>query len=206
MGAQTKPASSRSAGQFDAWHRWGPARRAVVSGLLLAHLLAIQVGPRSPSILSDVMRQFYRPYLDAAYLDHGYKFFAPEPGPSHLIRYELEFADGSRLEGRLPDRARHWPRLLYHRHFMLSEFMPQFGDQVWDPRLPWQEQLFSPAQQTYIRSYASHLLEEHDARRVTLYLVQHRVPDPAEVLGGLALDDPSLYRTRPMGSFERQRR
>ena len=36
----------------------------------------------------------FRPYLEAAYLDHGYAFFAPDPGPSHLVRYELEFDDG----------------------------------------------------------------------------------------------------------------
>ena len=56
-------------------------------------------------------------------LANGYRFFAPEPGPSHLIRYEVTLPDGTRKEGFFPDRAHHQPRLLYHRYFMLSEFV-----------------------------------------------------------------------------------
>jgi len=29
----------------------------------------------------------------------GYHVFAPEPGPSHLVRYEVTRADGSQVEG-----------------------------------------------------------------------------------------------------------
>ncbi|MEX2560570.1 MAG: hypothetical protein WD403_11685 [Pirellulales bacterium] len=203
MGAQTNPASSRS-GQLAAWHRWSPGRRAVVSALLAAHLLAVLVGPWSRSILSDFLRGVYRPYLQAAYLDHGYKFFAPDPGPSHLIRYELEFGDGRRVEGMMPDRREHWPRLLYHRHFMLTETIPSpLLSPVWNPDAPWEEQTLSAPQQAYVRAYAAHLLEQYGAERVTLHLIQHRLADPPEVLDGIKLDDSSLYLTRPLGSFTR---
>ncbi|NIO41435.1 MAG: hypothetical protein GTO41_15415, partial [Burkholderiales bacterium] len=55
------------------------------------------------------------------FLDHGYRFFAPEPGPGHLVRYEVTTSDGAGAAGQFPDRDRIWPRLLYHRWFMLSE-------------------------------------------------------------------------------------
>jgi len=58
------------------------------------------------------------------FLGHGYRFFAPDPGPSHLVEFEITSADGSVVSGRFPDRdddANSLPRLQYHRWFMLSE-------------------------------------------------------------------------------------
>src|SRR5262249_5848411 len=77
-------------------------------------------GPPSPAI--DPIRQALQPYIAAMFLDHGYFFFAPNPGPNHLVDYKLEFADGRPpLEGRFPNLATERPRLLSHRYFMLSE-------------------------------------------------------------------------------------
>lgn len=65
---------------------------------------------------------WFRPYINAMYLNHGYAFFAPNPGPSHLVRYRIEFDDGREpIEGVFPDLKTQRPRLLYHRHFMLAE-------------------------------------------------------------------------------------
>jgi len=90
----------------------------------------ISVSPqmnRGDSVLGAELKKVYGPYITAAYLDHSYKFFAPNPGASHLVRYDLYFADGTKRVNSddqiLPDRLGHWPRLLYHRHFMLTEFM-----------------------------------------------------------------------------------
>src|SRR5262249_44997980 len=66
---------------------WSWPVRLGVSLLLIIHLAALVVGPSSvepSSYLSVQTWQVFRPYLDAAYLNHGYHFFAPEPGPSHL--------------------------------------------------------------------------------------------------------------------------
>src|SRR4051812_9871294 len=105
----------------------GRGVRAVASALLVAHLCAVFVGPwampPAGSLLSRSFAAALGPYVQAMYLDNGYRFFAPEPGPSHLIRYEILLPDGKRVEGYFPDRKRHWPRLLYHRYFMLSEFV-----------------------------------------------------------------------------------
>ena len=56
------------------------------------------------------------------YLNQGHSFFAPEVGPGHIIRYELFDQSGRVVEqGELPNRKEHWPRLRYHRHFMLAD-------------------------------------------------------------------------------------
>jgi hypothetical protein len=170
--------------------------------LIVAHTLALLVGPLSvpASVLGGFLQRFYRPYLEAAYLNHGYKFFGPDPGPSHLVRYEVELADGSLRDGLFPDRAEHCPRLLYHRHFMLSEMMMNVAGPG-DPRMAWENQPLSPLQREFSRSFARHLLAKHHARRVTLHLVEHMIPDPKEVLEGMKLDDPRLYHSRALGSY-----
>jgi hypothetical protein len=147
------------------------------------------------------LQYIYMPYLQAAYLNHGYKFFGPDPSPSHLVRYVVEMPDGERLEEIFPDHKLHWPRLFYHRHFMLSEFVFALAG-PYDPRFDWENQPLSPAQEAYIESYAHHLLAKYGAKRVTLYLVEHRLPSPQEVLDGMRLNDSRLYASRKLGSFE----
>src|SRR3954470_18484166 len=105
-----------------------PSRRVrvVVSVLLALHLFAVFVGPWAlppqNSELSASAARVLRPYLEALSLTNGYRFFAPEPGPSHLVRYEATLDDGTLRTGVFPDKQEHVPRLLYHRYFMLSEF------------------------------------------------------------------------------------
>ena len=53
-------------------------------------------------------------------MNQGHHFFAPDPGASTLVQYTVERPDGTILEGRMPNRQI-VPRLLYHRHFMLTE-------------------------------------------------------------------------------------
>src|SRR5262245_49379353 len=91
----------------DAGRRWGRGAKIFVSLLLGWHLLALLVGPLSVprSILGEKLQVVFRPYLQATFLDHAYKFFAPDPGPSHLIRYDVELADGSHKKGEFPRRS-----------------------------------------------------------------------------------------------------
>ncbi len=161
-----------------------PAWRVIISVLVSLHVLAVFAAPYSlppTSELADRMWQFFQPYLQTCYLNHGYAFFAPDPGPSHLIRYELEMPDGEVREGRFPNLAEQNPRLLYHRHFMLTEYLT-----IAPQNVPWRK--------AYVRSYAEHLLHAHQASRVSLYHVEHLIPFPDQVLEGMPLDDPSLYR------------
>lgn len=174
------------------WSR--PGVRLAASIVLGLHLLAIVMAPLAMTptspLLIAVWRGF-RPYLDAMYLNHGFHFFAPDPGPSHLIRYELEFADGSKSEGIFPNPSEHSPRLLYHRHFMLTEFANRIA--VDESR--------AADLKTLSQSFGEHLLSVHQAARVTLHLRRHFVPTPEHVLSGLPLDDPQFIQERLLGSF-----
>ncbi len=108
---------------------WSASRRAWVSLLIGLHLSAIFVAPWTAveprSQFGLVLRRFFEPYLQLMYLDHGYRFFAPEPGPSHLVYYQGTQPSGETVEGRIPDPQAIWPRLRYHRWFMLSETINQ---------------------------------------------------------------------------------
>ncbi len=101
----------------------------------------VRTGPEF-ALLSDL----FKPYSQWLYMNHGYFFFAPNPGPGHLLQCTLSYSElppNSQSEpqqgpnpsqrvgvvpldpGRtivLPDRKLHWPRLHYHRYLMLAEF------------------------------------------------------------------------------------
>ena len=113
-----------------------PVYRRFVLAAVLLHLLAVLAEPLAFFSRSDFqvapeffgLRRTLAPYVEWMYLDHGYFFFAPNPGPSHLIAVQ-EKNDEANSPRRLksdarffPDRKSQWPRLLYHRYFMLSEF------------------------------------------------------------------------------------
>lgn len=104
---------------------WSSRRRFWVSLFLLFHLICIVLAPMAVveprSDLAIALHQAVSPWTQATFTDHGYRFFAPEPGPSHLIEFEVLCKDGTTVKGIIPDSARAWPRLLYHRWFMLSE-------------------------------------------------------------------------------------
>ena len=111
---------------------WSPVRRRVISALILLHLIAVVAAPMSgPPPASNLSRRVatvFDPYLRGAFLAHGYRFFAPNPGPSHLLRYEVLHEDGRVESHRFPDTQEQWPRLYYHRHFMVAEQVNQLSD------------------------------------------------------------------------------
>lgn len=168
----------------------------VASVAIALHLAAVVIAPlavQPSSALFGQIRWVFAPYIDAAYLNHGYHFFAPEPGPSHLIAYDLELPGGERRSGVFPDREQHQPRLFYHRHFMLSEkLLPLDADRKTYDAL--------------VRSYADHLLAEHpEAVAVEMTYRAHLIVDPREFQEGKkSLDDKSLYLERKLGRFERR--
>jgi len=217
-GRKNKPEPSGNTKQVAWW-------KFVVSGLLLLHLAAVFTAPfymstRTPvgasSPVAARARSTLEPYINAMFLDHGYAFFAPDPGPSHLIRYRVEFDDGRLpIEGVFPDLDRHWPRLLYHRHFMLSEqlhsdyvspFPPEKperemgeSDDDWKRRLAdWEEQtatwkVLRARYETKWKSFENHLLKRYGGDRVSLVRVEHRLPPPDASRGPIDLRDERRY-------------
>src|SRR5688572_2536370 len=95
------------------------------------------------------------------------------------MRYELTLADGRWVTGVFPNLEVHQPRLLYHRHFMLSEKVAGPAGAPWICDWP--------------LSYAAHLAARHSATDVRLTFIRHNLPLPADVLGGMRLDDERLY-------------
>jgi len=202
-----RPRASQEAGEV---RTWSLRRRLVISVLLIVHLLAVFIapftfaasGPDATSPFALALMNTLRPYIDMMYLNHGYFFFAPEPGPSHQLRCRLEFADGREPEVLLfPDRRRQWPRLLYHRHFMLSEqlnslFVPE-NPPTDDPEILeiWRRE--RALYQVRRQSFEDHLRIRHGAANVSIVRVEHRPPSHAEALEGVSLTDPRLYRDLP---------
>ena len=164
--------------------RWSPTVRAVASAGLLLYLAAVVVpplaGPPPASELAVTALQPLRPLVGALYLGHGYRFFAPDPGPGHSIQWSMEFADGSTRRGTIPDRDADWPRLLYHRRFMISE---KLSGLVPPADAPEEARRQSRGDwQPLVKDLAGHLLRRHGGDRVTLQLTEHYLPTPEEVV------------------------
>lgn len=116
---------------------WSGAIRGLVSLCLVYHVLAMFVSPWAvppTSELAVMVQRCVAHYQTLLYLNHGYRFFAPDPGPASVVEYQIERTDGSRLQGLFPDRQainRDYPRLNYHRWFMWSETLGRlFGQWV----------------------------------------------------------------------------
>ncbi len=189
--------------------------RLLISVILAIHLTAVFIppftfatstGPGLASPFAQPVMDTLRPYIDATFLNHGYFFFAPNPGPSHLIRYEVAFEGEQENEAyTMPDRKRHWPRLFYHRQFMLSETLNTvFVPSIPPPGMPVDSEeyrIWRYSRDYYDQmkdSFANKLKVQYDAASVSLTRVEHRQPSPAEfVEQRVRLDDPRLYRDLP---------
>ena len=164
------------------------ASRWAVNAWLVFHLAAIVIAPASVGPSSELARSAWdvvHPYIQFLYLNHGYHFFAPEPGESTLLAFEARRADGAVITGRIPNRGT-WPRLLYHRQFMLTEHMSDAPAEI---RELWHE------------SYAHRIGSEFGAEQVRLTQLTHLLPAMERVRGGGRLDDPESYEEQPLGVF-----
>lgn len=180
---------------------WSPTVKLIVSLAILLHLAAViappLAGPPPASLLANSLMQPFRPYVGLVYLGHGYRFFAPDPGPGHSIRYEIMKRDGTRVLGQVPDRHLDRPRLLYHRRFMVSE---KIANLVPPPDAP--KEVREEARREWlplVKGVASQLLGQHDGQQVTLTMVEHYLPAPEEVVQGRGGEDIVV----PLGTFAR---
>jgi hypothetical protein len=164
--------------------------RWVISLWLVFHISAIVIAPWSVAPSSDLVQDawgLYQPYLQLLFLNHGYHFFAPEPTESTLLAFEVERSDGTVItQQRIPNRSI-VPRLLYHRHFMLTEHLRDAPEEL---------------QQEWLQSYAEHLCWKYGAARVKLTGQLHNLPSMDMIKDGVRLDDPESYESEPFGVFE----
>ena len=187
-------AASRTSGAS-----WPPVARAVASLGIVLYLAAVIVaplaGPPPASALAAAVLQPLRPLVGGLYLGHGYRFFAPNPGPGHSIRWIVTMPDGSTRSGTIPDARTDRPRLLYHRRFMVSEKIAALvpaGDAPVEirerARRDWQP---------LVRGVARNLLRVHGGSAVALELVEHYLPAPEEILSATTAADA----VTPLGSY-----
>lgn len=205
------------------------AVRLGLSVLIIGHLWGVigrplefaTQGPFGPSPSMTLLRRPMRGYGEFMYLDHGYAFFAPEPGPSHLIRATIVPPGGqgpeqgaARQEGAkpaegdanvvrlFPDRVDQWPRLLYHRHFMLAEFLNTVYHPPGEPPLEIRNDAvasrdwrMSRARYEAVRdSIVRCLNKKYPGMGVTVDRIEHRQPGLPEFMrDGVKLDAPQLY-------------
>jgi hypothetical protein len=172
--------------------RWKVLRWAVNCWLVF-HVAAIIIAPASVAPTSELILSawtVFQPYLDLAYLNHGYHFFAPEPSESTLVSFEAERADGTVARGYMPTRKTQ-PRLLYHRHFMLTEHL---ADTLRDAP--------EDIQEAWLDSYAEHLCRKYRAVRVTLTGHVHSLPSREDVQNSMKLTDPATYESETLKVFE----
>ena len=179
--------------------RWPLAVRLFASVVILLYLLAVALpplaGPPPASELANVILQPFRPLVGAFSLSHGYRFFAPNPGPGHSIRWTITTAGGSTLKGVIPDAETDWPRLLYHRRFMIPEKIAALVPPLLAPAEIRREA--TRDWQPFAEDIATHLLTKHSGQEVTLELIEHYLPDTFELKEGRAGDDLKT----PLGSY-----
>ncbi|MFM9059593.1 MAG: hypothetical protein ACKOSQ_10805 [Planctomycetaceae bacterium] len=180
---------------------WSPRRKVIASLLIVGYLAVVIVPPLAgPPPASDLARMAFgplRPFIHALGLDHGYRFFAPNPGPGHSIRWVVTRADGSTVSGSTPDRDADWPRLLYHRRFMVAE---KVADRIPPADVP--EEIRREARADWeplVRGVARHLLDVTGGTSVRLEIVEHFLPGPDDVVRGEIRPDT----VTPLGTFTR---
>jgi hypothetical protein len=176
-------ASPKRAGRF------GLGMRIAISLLIAWHftgvfLAALSLPPTSELVVNVAQYGPMQWYLDALYMNQAHSFFAPEVGPGHLIQYELFDQSGRVMDkGEFPKGL--WPRLRYHRHFMLADQagMPSDNQRVRDD---WQRK--------YLECYAHHLLRiNKDAQAVRVKRIAHWPLPRNYALDGRTLTDPEGY-------------
>ena len=186
-GKPPQPSKPRAAGSLPVFVR------VVLSLLVVWHLggviLAAWSVPPTSLLVTDLAQ--WTPiewYLDALYLNHDERLLVPRLGESHLIRYDVLDSRGSVIhQGEFPSRKDQWPRLRYHRYFMLADqaSLPSAEDgdgEYWE--------------QQYLEAYARQLLREYrDGETVRVRRVAHYPLHPEHAMQGRKLDDVETYKT-----------
>jgi hypothetical protein len=188
------PANARAdqtQGSTSSWRALG--LKLVVSGWLVYHLCGIFIAPASVAPSSRLTQNTWRlfgSYLQFMYMNHGFHFFAPDPGAATILRYELELPNQAKIIGQIPDKNQHQPRLFYHRHFMLTEFMATSDGPE-----------FKEVQPLLIRAFARQLCREHGATSVKLTRVVHLLPTPEWRKAGMPFDAKEMFEETSLGTF-----
>ena len=202
---------------------WTSGVQLAVSAALLFHVtaqfMATWTAAPPSSELGQTLTEPFHFYIAAARLNQGYRFFAPNPEASHLLRFRIFDAEGKpvvlnefavnpeKTEGQLPPPQLRVgllepeARLLYHRYFMLTEQL--------DGAIPRPLPANAPAEAhaayaqreraflTLTDSFSRELLRRFGGAKVKIQLMEHNIPSTREVADGMKLDDKKLEMFHP---------
>lgn len=185
--------------------RWPIEARCAVSAVIAVHATAVLAGvlagsPSSP--LERSLADVFSAYFEAFDLGYGYRYYAPEPGPTPIVTATVRYADGRpEVTVRLPERGV-LPRLRYQRQLALANHLVA---QFEEARRAGGEGQSVP----YARSYARHIARTHPgSTSVALFTQLHLIPHPEAVRqaieAGKAVDlDAEEFYTAPqrIGEF-----
>ena len=161
----------------------------LVNAWLVFHVFAIFIAPAgmppASPLLVDASR-VAQPYNDLLFLNHGYHYFAPDPGASTLVAWRIERPGALPVKGRFPDRAI-WPRLLYHRYFMLADNLGGFSEAM-------QEDVYT--------AYARYLARQHDSAQIELSLLRHHPSSIIRIQAGGQLSDEETFQEERLGEWD----
>lgn len=156
---------------------------------LVFHVFAIFIAPAgmppASPLLVDASR-LARPYNDALFLNHGYHYFAPDPGASTLVSWRVSRPGTLPVRGRFPDRSI-WPRLRYHRYFMLADNLGGFPEEM---------------QADIYTAYARHFASLNDSPTISLDLLRHHPSSIIRMQAGGQLSDEETFETEPLGEWD----
>src|SRR6476646_854336 len=173
--------------------------RVAISIFIVWHFAGVFMAamciPASSPLVTDIaQRPPMQWYLDATYMNQGHSFFAPEVGPGHMIKFVLYDQNNQIVEqGDFPSRKEHWPRLLYHRYFMLAD----------QSELPFEDK---PTRdywsRKYLEAYGRQLLSTHENAQSVRLLRYAHWPPPRHYFvdkDGKPITDPKPSLTDPKG-------
>jgi hypothetical protein len=168
----------------------------------------------------ELIAETMQTYSQWLYLDHGYFFFAPNPGPGRLIQCSFQpermasdlpaspdlqiHADVSDVST-LPDKQNQRPRLLYHRYLMLAEFYNSrfapsqiSSESRKDPEFAARWAQDSDMYKRLQASMTKSLKHKLGTSSITLSRVERSLPTPYMVLNEkVQLNDPRLLDVLP---------
>ncbi len=162
-----------------------------LNAAIMFHLIAVCAAPVSVSPASELEQSLWvsvAPYVQVLYQNNGFHFFAPNPEGAHTVHYTLTYEDGTTEQGQFPHR-KIWPRLLYHRHLMLSESLAAMEGE---------------RREMMIRDFAYQVGKSHGAQQntqITMTLVRHDIALRERIIAGGSLFDEDLYQEMPLGTF-----
>lgn len=161
-----------------------------INALLIWHVFAIAISPSAMPPASPLLADacnIARPYNQALFLNHGYHYFAPNPGASSLLEFETAMGDDVPQLELIPNSDSYFPRLRYHRFFMLAENVWSFG---------------SEARREFIEAYARHFAEKMDTKSISVIAVSHDPAPMRRIIAGGDLRHPTSYLREPVAEFQ----